>query len=476
MRVTCRTAGAVCTVAAVVTLAGLAPAVAGIKPTGAGAPASGRSPALPLRPGPVSAVAGPFSRPPTTAQCEARFHVACYDPGQIQAAYGLPKLYRAGVDGAGQTIVIVDTFGSPTIRRDLRVFDKTFGLRPPPSLKIIQPAGKVPPYKPTGDRIGSAVETTLDVEYAHTAAPGANILLVETPAAEVEGTTGFRPIVQAEKYVINHHLGGVISQSFGATEQTFPSAQALLRLRGAYKDARAKGVTVLASSGDSGATDYKANASSYYLHPVTSWPDSDPLVTGVGGTQLHLNPAGRHIAPDNVWNDTYNVPANEQAFGDRGPNPLASGGGKSVIFARPRYQDGVKSVVGRARGVPDISMSAACNGAVNVYLSFRGIPPGWLQLCGTSEASPLFAGIVSLADQVAGHPLGLINPALYQLSAEHAPGIVDVTSGNNTVSLTQNGKLHTVKGFTARPGYDLASGVGTVYAPDFVPELAHTAG
>ena len=83
-------------------------------------------------------------------------------------------------------------------------------------------------------------------------------------------------------------------------------------------------------------------------------------------------------------------------------------------------------------------MSAACSGLVNVYMSFGGVAPGWYLVCGTSEASPLFAGIVALADQVAGHSLGLINPALYALSAAHAPGLVDVTEGNNTVSFIQN--------------------------------------
>jgi hypothetical protein len=83
---------------------------------------------------------------------------------------------------------------------------------------------------------------------------------------------------------------------------------------------------------------------------------------------------------------------------------------------------------------------------------------------------------VALSDQVAGHSLGLINPALYQLSAEHARGIVDVTSGNNTVSFTQSGKSYTIKGFSATKGYDLASGVGTVNGAYFVPELAHAAG
>jgi len=88
----------------------------------------------------------------------------------------------------------------------------------------------------------------------------------------------------------------------------------------------------------------------------------------------------------------------------------------------------------------------------------------------------LFAGIVSLAAQVAGHSLGLINPALYLLSAVRAPGLVDVTQGNNTVSFTQNNTLYTVRGFSARRGYDLASGVGTVNAAKFVPELARVAG
>jgi subtilase family serine protease len=418
----------------------------------------------------------PSASPPTTAQCESKFKIACYQPAQLEQAYGLPELYRHGITGAGQTIVIVDSFGSPTIRYDLAVFDKTFHLAAPPSLKIIQPAGKVPPYNPKSGMPGWAGETDLDVEYSHAIAPDANILLVETPVSENEGTSGFPQIERAEEYVVNHHLGGVISQSFSATEQSFPSAQSLLRLRRAYQDAARNHVTVLAAAGDSGAADVGPNGSTYYLHPVTSWPDSDPLVTGVGGTQLHLNATGGHTAPDNVWNDTYNVATQRFIFGHKGANALAGGGGKSIIFARPGYQDGVAQLVGRQRGVPDISMSGACNGAVDMYQSFAGQRPGWYQTCGTSEATPEMAGMVALADQVAGHPIGLINPALYALSAAHAPGIVDITKGNNTVSFPQGGKQHTVHGFRALPGYDLASGVGTIYAPDFVPELARLAG
>jgi len=223
------------------------------------------------------------------------------------------------------------------------------GLAGPPSLKVIQPAGRVPPYKPTSNREGWAGETDLDVEYAHTIAPGASILMVETPTAENEGTTGFPQIVIAEKYVINHHLGGVISQSFSATEQTFGSRQAVLRLR------------------------------------------------------------------------------------------------------------------------------EACSGSADMYQSFGGQPAGWYPTCGTSEATPEFAGIVTLADQVAGRPLGVINSYLYRLSAQRSARIVDVVSGDNAVSFTQGGKLHTVHGFAARRGYDLAPGAGTVNGLKFVRELAQAA-
>jgi len=451
--------------------------------TASGAVARGAGPAgapaadgVTIAPDAVHAVNEALATPPTTSLCEQRYHIACYRPAQIQQAYNLPRLYRQGVTGRGQTIVIVDSFGSPTVARDLASFDRVARLPAPPSLKVIQPVGRVPAYQPTNNREGWAGETDLDVEYAHTIAPGASILLVETPTSENEGTTGFPQIVAAEKYVISHHLGGVISQSFSATEQTFPSKRSLDSLRGAYIDAQRAGVTVLAASGDSGAADQMFNQVSYYLHPVTSWPDSDPLVTGVGGVQLHLNAAGDNVKPPTAWNDSYNAATNQFVDGDAGPNPLAGGGGKSIFFTRPPYQNGVRDVVGDARGVPDISMSAACNGAADMYQSFAGQPAGWYPTCGTSEATPEFAGIVALAGQVAGHPLGLVNPYLYQLSARHAPGIVDVVTGNSTVSFRQGGRRHTVFGYRARRGYDLVSGVGTVNAPDFVRELAQLAG
>ncbi|WP_037572188.1 S53 family peptidase [Phaeacidiphilus oryzae] len=389
-----------------------------------------------------------FADPPTTAQCESSYQIACYGARQVEEAYGLPQLYQRGYQGQGQTIVIVDAFGSQTIRGDLAVFDKAYGL-PDPQLSIIQPAGKVV-YQ--DDWAG---ETTLDVEYAHAIAPKAKIVLVETPTDETEGTAGFPEIVKAEEYVIKHHLGGVISQSFSATEETFPSKGSLLGLRSAYIDAARAGVTVLAASGDNGATSQQLDGTDLYTYPVVGWPSSDPLVTGIGGTQLHLDAAGNHTTPDSAWS--------------------GSGGGVSSVFSRPWYQDGVRADTGGSRGVPDVSMSGACDGAVDVYQSSAGKPGRWELICGTSEATPEFAGIVALAEQYGHHRLGLINPALYRMSATKAPGVVPVTSGNNTATFTQGGKTYTVQGYSAKAGYSLVTGVGTVWAPSFVPELARAA-
>jgi subtilase family serine protease len=398
----------------------------------------------------------PMIKVPTQIVASAPF--GGYTPAQIRAAYFLNPLLRRGIDGTGQSIVIVDSFGSPTIRHDLKVFDRQFRLPPPRSLLIIHPAGPIPAFRPTPNRIGWAEETTLDVEWAHVMAPRARIVLVETPVSENEGTSGFPQIVKAEKYVLAHKLGGVISQSFGATEQTFPTGT-LRPLRGAYLEAAqpAHNVTVVSASGDAGATAYRSDMRTFYTRPVISWPASDPLVTAVGGLDLRLDKLGRRNAPDRVWNDP--------GF------PAATGGGKSVIFGRPSFQTADAAIVGAHRGVPDISMSASCSHPVDIYQSFSG-GGGWQIICGTSEATPLFAGVIALAAQVAGHSLGPINAALYKMASARKSGIVDITRGNNTVTFQQNGATHTVHGWHAVPGYDLSAGLGTIKASVFVPRLA----
>ncbi|MGW7824248.1 S53 family peptidase [Streptomyces puniciscabiei] len=386
------------------------------------------------------------------AQCQAKWHINCYNPLQYRTAYDLNPLYKKGITGKDRTIVIVDSFGSPTVQHDLDVYSKQFGL-PSTKVKVVK-WGNVPKFDPkNSDMTGWAGETTLDVEMAHAVAPGAKIVLVETAVSETEGTTGLPEMMSAEKHLIDQGVGDVISQSFGATENTFPGFDkgdfsSIKKLRYAFEDAQRKHVTVLASSGDGGATDMKLDGKTYYNKRVNSWPSSDPLVTSIGGTQLHLNDKGERIKPDSVYND----------YG-------AGGGGQSHVFTRPSFQDGVKNVVGTRRGTPDISMAAAVNGGAWVYSSYDPTATGWDVSGGTSEASPLFSGIVALADQAAGHRLGNINPALYTLLKQKNPGIVDVNDGTDN-------SYQGVKGYKAVNGYDMATGVGTLDALRLVAAMA----
>jgi subtilase family serine protease len=409
---------------------------------------------------------GQLTSPPTTSFCLANFGFHCYQPAQLANAYDLNSLHTSGIDGTGETIVIVDSFGSPTITHDLQAFDDAFGLPDPPSFVIRQDAGPVPAFSTTafnGDMISWAAETSLDVEWSHVFAPGANIVLEETPTDETEGVQGFPEMMAAENYAIDHLNPAVISQSFGATEETFPNSQAIQNLRSAFINARSHQVTVLGSSGDLGATDFESNLSDIYPMRVNSWPSTDPLVVSVGGTMLTLDDSGNRLAPDVVWNDFAG----------------AGGGGVSAVFGRPGFQARDRGVTGASRGTPDISMSAACDGGVDYYRSFtpsRAASP-WGVVCGTSEASPEFAGIVAMTDQVAGHHLGDIHAALYNVLS-YSTGLVDVTSGNNSFGPFTNsdGNTYTVQGFDAGPGYDLASGLGTIDAASFVPALARADG
>jgi subtilase family serine protease len=445
-------------------VAGLAGVLAGVTASGAAVQGAARPVAGPVaapHPYLVMLSRRPSATPPTTAECEALYGYACYDPAQLEAAYGETSLLAKGDNGRGETIVIVDAFGSPTITADLKTFDAAFKLPAPPKFTIITPEGKIPPWTGSSTQVPWAEETSLDVEYSHAIAPGADILLVETPVAETEGTAGFPQIVAAENYVISHHLGQVISQSFGSTEQLFPKG-GILKLRSAFTAAQAAAVTVLAAAGDDGVSDASnLTGTTFYTTKVNSWPSSDPLVTSVGGLHFYLNATGGETQAPAVWNDTALL-----------GQPAAGGGGESSVFARPSFQNSVSSVVGSWRGTPDIAMSASVDGGALVYLSSKIVgAAGFYPIGGTSEASPEFAGIVAIADQVAGKSLGYIDPALYAMEAAKDAGLVDVKTGNNTVSFTQNGKSYTVTGYSAVAGYDMASGLGTVNAAEFVPEL-----
>jgi subtilase family serine protease len=441
--------------------------------------------------------------PPTEAQCESVGR-RCFTPASTRSAYNIQPLYDAGIDGRGVTIAIVDSYGSDTIAHDLHVYDQAFGLpamcgeegvtcspgMPTFSQLHVQgsPATKAPPSKSNGtgqeDKSAWALEVSLDVEVAHSIAPRANILLVTTPTAETLGVQGFPAMMNAEQYVVDHHLAQVISQSFASAEDAFGSAQSLEKLRHAFKAAAQNGVTVLGSSGDSGsANDRKTpvgKGGSQIPEPSVEWPASDPLVTGVGGTYLCTDPNAGASQPRTVY---AGPPAKCQA------NPgvaevgwTFSGGGYSHVFDKPAYQNTLpagSTPIGAKRGVPDIGLQASAGTGALVYLTlppdgdsglFCGDDPcstGWYDIGGTSLSCPEWAGLVGLAAQLNGGGLGLINQALYAIGADparYAADFYDVTTGNNTADPN-------VPGYAATPGWDPVTGLGTPNAANLVPDL-----
>jgi hypothetical protein len=180
--------------------------------------------AAPASAWPQSRTVGVFAglRAPDTNSCLLHLQIRCYRPAQLRAAYDIGPLLHRGVDGRGTTIVILDSFGSPTIRSDIRGFDRTFGLPAPPSFRVYRPVGAIPRFtRSNSDMVGWATETSLDVEWSHAFAPAAKIVLLETPVDETWGIHGMPQMMGAARWALRHHLGDVISMSFGAAERTF---------------------------------------------------------------------------------------------------------------------------------------------------------------------------------------------------------------------------------------------------------------
>src|SRR5207245_4129529 len=169
-----------------------------------------------------------FTVPNSACTSPAPIHTSafihCYTPNDIYAAYNVAKLHQAGITGKGQTIIIVDSYGSPTALQDLQFFSSTFGL-PQPDLTTIFPTGQ-PTYNKAmhGIQVGWAFETSLDLQWAHAMAPDAKLVLVAANPAETEGVQGFPSMFKGEQYVVTHYPGSVISQSFAVTEQSFNAA------------------------------------------------------------------------------------------------------------------------------------------------------------------------------------------------------------------------------------------------------------
>ena len=342
-------------------------------------------------------------------------------PSQVRQAYGLGAVsFQGGAiagDGSGQTIAIVSAYDAPTIGADLKQFDSQFGLPNPPSfLKYYQPGV-------TRRDSGWALETALDVEWAHAMAPGANLVLVEARTASLNDL--FNAVNFARS------LPGVVavSMSWGTREFAGQTAYDSLfttppgHLGG---NGQAGGITFVAASGDAGAWS------------GVSYPGSSPNVLSVGATTLNLG-AGASYSSESGWTD--------------------STGGFSVREAAPAYQNAAQVASGLSYGlrtVPDVAGVGDPSTGVSVYDSFAyGGHSGWFTVGGTSASAPQWAGLIAVADQglaLAGKgSLGNAQSVLYAMpsSAFH-----DVTSGFN--------------GYSARSGYDLVTGLGTPVASQLV--------
>jgi subtilase family serine protease len=387
--------------------------------------------------GRVTAASAPGA---VTFSCQVTTPAGCYGPAQMRAAYGVDQL---AATGAGRKIVIIDAFQSPTIAHDLALFDQVFGL-PDPTLNIIAPDGLTPFDPNDGNMIGWSGEITLDVEWAHAIAPGAEINLV------LAKSNNDADILSATQFALVHNLGDVVSQSFGEAEQCM-DRQLLNRQHRLFALATAERITLLASSGDQGAAEPTCDGTSFFL--ATSTPATDPFVTSVGGTRLFADGLTGAYQSETVWN--------EPDF------EVAGGGGFSTVYATPGYQRGLRLP---SRGVPDIAYSGAVDGGVLTVWSSSGLGADLVFVFGgTSAGSPQWAGLTVLATQLAGHRLGELNGRLYDLARGPAYNRLfhDVTTGDNTF----HGPV-TVPGFAAGRGWDAASGLGSPRANTLVPRLA----
>jgi subtilase family serine protease len=388
-----------------------------------------------------------FAQPSATASffCEiVPFDLSqgfyCYGPAAMRAAYNVNDLLNSGFTGAGQTIVILDAFGSPYIQSDLKLFDQIFGLPDPPSFSTVTMPG-TPPFDPNNfNMINWSAEIALDVEWAHAMAPGANIVLV---AAKSDFD---QDLIDGLNYAVDHHLGSVVSMSFGESEAFLANPDGLDIVQvwtTALQNARQQHVTVLASSGDQGS------ATQGFPFQSVSWPASSPLVTSVGGTNLRFgtasnaDPNGTYRS-ERVWNDCCG----------------AGGGGMSILMPEPGFQSdnlppAVNTTLHGHRGVPDVAYNAGVEGGVIVAWS-AFFPGAFFLFGGTSAGAPQWAGIVADVNQARRRPLGFINQRLYQLGGSGALNNLfhDVTVGNNLF-------FYGIPGFPATPGYDLSTGWGT---------------
>ncbi|GAA4483248.1 S53 family peptidase [Microbacterium panaciterrae] len=451
-------------------------------------------------------------RPAPDGRVSTTIH--CYKPDELRAHYGLGPLATSN-DGAGQTIVLVDAYGSPTAANDVNFFAQTFG-GPTPDFEAVSPLGAPDYTNPTGKGIGQsgpnaaaswAGEANLDVQWAYAMAPKAHIVLLSTPPAETQGVQGLPNLMKAIDWAVTKYPSGtVFSMSFGTDEQTFGSGAAakaqFTKFDQTFQRGLAKGDTFFSSSGDNGSTGFVRShrATTVGSTPEVSYPNVSPYVTSVGGTQVQSGW---------TWNPTQDVPyladgsrnpdywgwnagGDSEAVWNEGGFAIGTGGGLSTVYQRPAFQDGVSGVVGGARGVPDLAWNAAVNGGVLVYHTYfpstQGAP-AWGVFGGTSAASPQAAAATAIGNQAraaAGKaPIGDLNKVLYSASFDKSAAFDDVVpqkygttpsgmlDSNRMWDIAADGSLtpNVVPGYPTTGGYDLTTGWGAPRLPGYVAQL-----
>ena len=372
-----------------------------------------------------------------------------YIPAQLQTAFGLNSLYENGWDGTGETIIITDAWGSDTIEQDANTFSSAYGLPPltASNFQIYYPGGRTKCRKECVDGLWN-LETTLDVEWAHAVAPGANIALVLAPDNVSLEVASFWAIENPEAITTpyaNGDLGYVISNSWASFEiVNLPPYCCKSLLDTDYEMtelAAALGISANYASGDWGDLVQEIYDNfGITAPPSVSSPASTPYATGVGGTSLFLDRDGE-IQYQVGWGNNYTQltgpsphppydPPVNLGFNVGSGAVGGSGGGSSAVWLEPAFQSGLGNTY---RQVPDISWLADPDTGVNIIITVGGVSSVEGGIGGTSLATPMFSGLWAIANQAAGAkaPLGQAAPMLYSLPPGAITDIIPVSNAWN---------------------------------------------